>query len=103
MPPQGCEGDEYVVSVSFESLETAEEESGTEILVQRLDGDGGESEFHLQGDLGDARALIGLLVAEGNCVEVEVEPPENGEPTPAASQLGIDPAELAPPPETALP
>jgi hypothetical protein len=79
-PPQAaCEGDEYVVTLSFESLETAEEESGTEILVQRLASDDDESEFHLEGTLSDAHALIDLLVSEGNCVQV-VEPPAAGEP-----------------------
>jgi hypothetical protein len=79
-PPRvTCEGDEYIVTLSYESLETAEEELGTEILVQRLAGDDDESEFHLEGTLSDARALIDLLVSEGNCVQV-VEPPAAGEP-----------------------
>lgn len=80
LPPPSqiaCEGDEYVVTLSFESLETAEEESGTEILVQQVADD--EHEFHLEGTLSDAHALIDLLVSEGNCVRV-VEPPGDEEP-----------------------
>lgn len=85
-PPQvACEGDEYIVTLSFESLETAEEESGTEILVQRLAGDDDESEFHLEGTLSDAHALIDLLASEGNCVQV-VELPGDEE---AAAEIPL--------------
>lgn len=72
-PPEApCEGDEYTVtiSVSGDPEEEGAEELPVEILIQRLESDGSISELQLEGELSDAQALVELLVAEGNCVEV---------------------------------
>jgi hypothetical protein len=104
-PAPSCEGDEYVVTVSFASVEEAYGESGAGILIQRFASDGSESEIDLEGDLSAVRALIGLLLSEGNCVQVgvEVELVEEGESVPGAAELGIDPAELGAAREPVLP
>jgi hypothetical protein len=78
-PAPSCAGDEYTITVSSESDETITEESELEILIQRTAGDGSESELLLEGDLGDVRSLVDLLVSEGNCVQVVFEPPGEGE------------------------
>lgn len=84
-PEPGCEGDEYVFTVGFESEEPLSEESALDILIQRFSSDGSESELLLEGDLGDLRGLVDLLIPEGNCVQVVFEPQGEGEtPEPAA-------------------
>ena len=105
-PAPSCEGDEYTITVGFETVAMAsEEQAEAEILVQRFASDGSESEVTLEGDLGAVRALISLLVSEGNCVQVavEIELIGEGETVPEASELGIDPAELIAPQEPVLP
>jgi hypothetical protein len=71
-PEAPCEGDEYAVTiyVSGDPGEEGAEELPVEILIQRLESDGSISELRLEGELSDAEALVELLVAEGNCVEV---------------------------------
>ncbi len=81
---EGCEGDEYLVTVTFldeEPEEPVDEEAPVEILLQQLNEDGGvEEELTLEGVLSDARSLVLKLSAEGNCVEVEIaQPDEAGE------------------------
>jgi hypothetical protein len=72
VPEAPCEGDDYTVTIgiSGDPEEEGVEELPVEILVQHLEDDGTVSELHLEGDLSDAQALVELLVAEGNCVEV---------------------------------
>lgn len=80
-PPvlEGCEGDEYVITVTFldeESTAPTVEEAPVEIVLERLNEDGSTDELQLEGDVGDARALASTLEAEGNCVKLEIAPPE---------------------------
>lgn len=95
-PEQSCEGGEYVITVTFEEAEDGEEEdyelAEAEILVKRLGADGGEDEVELRGDLTDVRNLVATLVAEGNCVQVHVVPPESA-PAEGALDAGADAAE----------
>jgi hypothetical protein len=82
--PESCEGDEYLVTVTFlgeEPEEPVGEESPVEILLQRLNEDGSvEDELTLEGDLADAQRLVLKLSSEGSCVEVEIaQPDEDGE------------------------
>lgn len=78
--PESCEGDEYVVTITFLDEETVGEESPVEILLQRFSEDGSVDELELEGDLADARSLVLKLGSEGHCVQVKVEPPEEEEP-----------------------
>lgn len=80
-PPalESCEGDEYVITVTFldeESTAPTVEEAPVEIVLERLNEDGTTDELQLEGDLSDAHALASTLEAEGNCVEVEIAQPE---------------------------
>jgi hypothetical protein len=105
-PEQGCEGDEYVIAVTFEEVEGEEEvdyeEAEAEILVKRLETDGSATELHLRGDLSDVRDLVAALVSDGNCVQVDVEPlPGTGpEEAPDAAGEAAEPGDVA---ESALP
>jgi hypothetical protein len=78
-PPalESCEGDEYVITITFLDEESTMEEAPVEIVLERLNEDGSTDELQLEGDLGDARALVSTLEAEGNCVEVEIAQPED--------------------------
>lgn len=90
-PPEApCEGDEYTVtiSVSGDPEEEGAEELPVEILIQRLESDGSVSELHLEGALRDAQALVELLVAEGNCVEVVFDAGDGAEAPAAAPASG---------------
>ena len=94
-PEQSCEADEYVITVTFEEVDGEEvdyELAEADILVKRLGADGSETEVTLRGDLIDARSLVATLVSEGNCVQVNVVPPLEGEPTEGASEAGPEPA-----------
>jgi hypothetical protein len=73
---ESCEGDEYVITVTFLDEESTVEEAPVEIVLERLNEDGSTDELKLEGDLGDARALASTLEAEGNCVTVEIAQPE---------------------------
>jgi hypothetical protein len=84
---EGCEGDEYVLTISFTGEESAGAESPVEILLQRLDEDGSVDELELEGDLLDAQELLAQLTSEGNCVEVEIVPVEPAEPVPSVSPV----------------
>jgi hypothetical protein len=77
-PPalESCEGDEYVIAVTFLDEGASVEEAPVEIVLERLNEDGSTDELQLEGDLGDARALASTLEAEGNCVKVEIAQPE---------------------------
>jgi len=105
-PEQSCEGDEYVVTVTFEEAEDEEEEvyglSEADILIQRLGADGSEDELDLRGDLTDVRSLVATLVSEGNCVQVKIEPFEGGV-TGEAVEPGSGAAEPGNPVESVLP
>lgn len=101
-PPvlESCEGDEYVIAVTFLDQRSTVEEALAEIVLKRLNDDGTTDELQLEGDLSDARALASTLEAEGNCVKVEIaqaeaeeggeeipgmgEAPESGEEVPAS-------------------
>ncbi|HEY6550351.1 MAG TPA: hypothetical protein VIY71_04030 [Solirubrobacterales bacterium] len=104
-PEQSCEGDEYVITVTFEEVEDEEvdyEEAEADILVERLEADGSATELHLRGDLTDVRDLVATLVSEGSCVQVDVVPPES-DPVEEGSEAGIDAAESDEVAEPALP
>jgi hypothetical protein len=104
-PEQSCEGDEFVITVTFEEAEGKEEDyeqAEADILVQRLEADGSVTELHLRGDLTDVRDLVATLVSEGNCVQVDVEPPEN-DPAEDISEADTDMAEPGDVAEPALP
>ncbi|HET7574058.1 MAG TPA: hypothetical protein VFJ99_02980, partial [Solirubrobacterales bacterium] len=75
LDPEECEGDEYTITVSFEIGEEGVETQAS-ILIQRIAGDGSESELELEleGSLSDVRALVDLLSSEGNCVQLVFEP-----------------------------
>jgi hypothetical protein len=77
-PPvlESCEGDEYVITITFLDEESAVEDAPVEIVLARLNDDGTTDELQLEGDLSDAHALASTLEAEGNCVRVEVAQPE---------------------------
>lgn len=77
-PPvfESCEGDEYVITVTFLDEASTVDEAPVEIVLARLNDDGTTDELQLEGDLGDARALASTLEAEGNCVTVEIARPE---------------------------
>jgi hypothetical protein len=77
--PESCEGDEYVLTVTFLDEESVAGETPVEIVLTRLNQDGSSDELHLEGDLDDARSLASTLSSEGNCVVVEVAPPEEEE------------------------
>ena len=99
--PESCEGDEYLVTVTFLDEEPVGEESPVEILLQRFNEDGSVDELELEGDLNDARSLVLKLSSERGCVEVEiVQPGEEGEEAPEAGEEGEEeagPAELSEP------
>lgn len=76
---ESCEGDEYVITVTFLDQEAAVEEAPVSIVLEQLNEDGSTNELQLEGDLGDAHALASTLEAEGNCVTVEIAQPGEGE------------------------
>ena len=87
-PEQSCEADEYVITVTFEEIggeEVDYELAEADILVKRLEAGGSETEVTLRGDLSDVRSLVATLVSEGDCVQVNVVPPE-GELTEGAPE-----------------
>jgi hypothetical protein len=74
--PESCEGDEYVITVTFLGEESTAEEAPVSIVLERLNEDGSSDELQLEGDLSDAHALASTLEAEGNCVKLEIAQPE---------------------------
>jgi hypothetical protein len=105
-PEPSCEGDEYVITVSFEEAEGEEgddEEAEADILVQRLEADGSTIDLNLRGDLTDVRDLVATLVSEGNCVHVDVAPlpgADSEEEVAGAGEEAAEPGDVA---EAALP
>lgn len=100
-PQQSCEGDEYVITVTFEEPEAEGEEvdyeeAEADILVQRLEADGSTTDLSLKGDLTDLRDLVAMLVSEGSCVQVDVEPlPEaSPEEVPGAADEAAEPGDI---------
>jgi hypothetical protein len=105
-PERGCEGDEYVITVTFEEAEAEEvdyELAEADILLQRLEADGSTTDLHLQGDLTDVRSLVATLVSEGNCVQVEIQPLPATDPAEEAPDAGAEAAEPGDLPEFVLP
>jgi len=107
--PESCDGDEYVITVTFledESTAPTVEEAPVEIVLTRLNGDGSTDELRLEGDLGDARALASTFEEEESCVAVEItqlenegaeegaEKPGAGEEAPESSEEVAEPAEV---------
>jgi hypothetical protein len=76
-PPvlEGCEGDEYVITVTFLDEEAIVYEAQVDIVLTKLNEDGTTDELQLEGDLSDVHALASTLEAEGNCVKVEIAQP----------------------------
>ena len=64
--------------------------------------DGSETEVALRGDLTDVRSLVATLVSEGNCVQVDVVPPES-ESAEGAPEAGAEAAEPGAVAEPSLP
>lgn len=103
---ESCEGDEYVITVTFLDEESTVEEAPVEIVLTRLNEDGTTDELQLEGDLGDARALASTLEGEGSCVKVEIaQPDEEGaeeeaeepgasEEVPGSGEEVVEPAEV---------
>jgi hypothetical protein len=99
---EGCEGDEYVLTITLlegeEPSEGAWEETPDEvpvtILLERIDADGSVEEIELEGDLGDARSLVLQLTSEGGCVQVAVAPQQDDDA--AEGEPGSVPAPIAP-------
>jgi hypothetical protein len=103
-PEQSCEGDEYVITVTFEEPEAEGEEvdyeeAEADILVQHLEADGSTTELSLKGDLTDVGDLVTMLVSEGNCVHIDVEPlPGAGaEEVSGAGDEAAEPGDIAEP------
>jgi len=102
---QSCEGDEYVITVTFEEAEGEEgdyEQAEADIVVQRFGAEGSETEVTLRGNLTDVRNLVATLVSEGNCVQVDVVPPES-EPAEGVAEAGPGVAVPGDVAESALP
>ena len=99
--PESCEGDEYLVTVTFLEEEPLGEESAVEIVLQHLNEDGGvDDELRLEGDSNDASSLVLKLHSEGSCVEVVIAQPEEedeAEEVPEAGEEVTEPAELLEP------
>jgi hypothetical protein len=102
--PEGesCEGDEYVLTITFPDDEEAatgpfaetSDESPVKIVLQRIAADGSVDELELEGDLGDARSLVLELTSEGACVQIVLSPPEDDGA--AEEESGSVPAPIAP-------
>jgi hypothetical protein len=97
-PPvlESCEGDEYVIAVTFLDEGSTVEEAPVEIVLERLNEDGTADELQLEGNLSDVRALAATLEAEGNCVKVVIEGPvgeEGAEETPESGEEVVEPGE----------
>lgn len=92
-PPvlESCEGDEYVITITFLDEESTVEEAPVEIVLARLNEDGSTDELQLEGDLSDAHALASTLEAEGNCVKVEIAQPEEEVAAPTESSVPASP------------
>ncbi len=103
---EGCEGDEYLLTITFLEEEPAGGESPVEIVLKRLNEDGSTDELRLEGDLSDARSLASTLEAEGSCVVIEIAAPgeeeseeeeetpgEAEEETPGTGEEAIEPGE----------
>jgi hypothetical protein len=78
-PPvlESCEGDEYVITVTFLDGEATVEEAPVGIVLTKLSEDGMTTdELKLEGDLSDVHVLASTLEEEGNCVKVEIAPLE---------------------------
>lgn len=106
-PEASCEADEYVITVTFDEAEGEEvdyERAEADVLVKRLEADGSTTEVALRGDLTDVRNLVVTLVSEGNCVQVDVVPPEGeSEPAEGAPEAAPDVAAPGAVAESALP
>lgn len=109
-PPltESCEGDEYVITVTFLDEGTTVEEAPVEIVLTKLNEDGTTDELQLEGDLSDARALASTLEAEGNCVKVEIAQPgeegaEEAEEPGASEEVPSSGEEVAEPVESPVP
>jgi hypothetical protein len=109
---ESCEGDEYVITVTFLDEGSTVEEAPVEIVLTRLNEDGTTDELQFEGSLSDAHALAATLEGEGNCVKLEIaqpegegaeeeaeepgasgEVPESGEETPESGEGAVEPAE----------
>jgi hypothetical protein len=87
---ESCEGDEYVIAITFLDEESTVEEAPVAIVLERFSEDGTIEELQLEGDLADARSLAATLSAEGNCVRLEVvAPAEEGVPSDGTSQAVV--------------
>lgn len=84
---EGCDGDEYVLTLSPTDEEPDSGEPSVKILLQHRNEDGSVDEVELEGDLLDAQELVTQLTSEGNCVEVVIAPGEAAEPVPPVSSV----------------
>lgn len=89
-PPalKSCEGDEYVITITFLDEESTVEEAPVEIVLEQINEDGSTDELQLEGDLSDVHALASTLEGEGNCVKVEIAQPEGEESADEVPEAG---------------
>ncbi len=90
---ESCEGDEYLITITFLDEESTVEEALVAIVLERFNEDGTTDELQLEGDLGDARSLAATLSSEGNCVRLEVVAPEEEEVPSDGTSQAVVPAE----------
>jgi len=90
----GCNGGEYVITVTFEEEAGGEGagESEADILMKGSGADGSVEELELRGDLVDVQSLVQTLVSEGSCVRVDIVPFGESDPAPEAGEPGTAPA-----------
>lgn len=98
-PLESCEGDEYVITITFLGEESTLEDAPVDIVLKQLNEDGTTDELQLEGDLGDAHALASTLEGEGNCVKVEIAQPategaEEEAEEPGSSEEVAEPGEV---------
>jgi hypothetical protein len=102
-PRPGCEGDEYEITIKFETSAIASDETEVEILIRRVGRDGSESEIELEGRFGEVGDLLDQVTSEGDCVDVRVEPAGDEAPTDGSSEAPAATANLEEELEPALP
>jgi hypothetical protein len=93
-PQPGCEGDEYEVTIRFETSAIASGEAEVEILIRRAGRDGSESEIELEGRFDEVGDLLSQVASEGDCVDVRVEPAGDEAPADGSSEAPAATARL---------
>jgi hypothetical protein len=89
-----CKGDEYEITIRFGTRAVDSDEAEVAILIRRVRRDGSESEIQLEGKFSDVDDLLEGVVADGDCVEVRLEPASEEEPAQGSSEDTVAPASL---------